>query len=133
MKKLLFLFVALVFSLQAMAKEPLLPLCQAFDGRYNNSKGVEIYEVQQDNNYYYALKVLGNNEISKQIVEWAQQTSAKAHTVSTSIKNGEKTVILIISSVVEPDVDVNVGITTNGANNDVKIWMQSIVPFMRTR
>ena len=125
MQRFIFLFAVLLSFLSGFAKTPAVPLCQAFDGRYNNVEGVKIYEVRQENNYYYSIDVKNNPEIVEQLQSWAKESEQSANSVSTSISNGRYNVILYI-----PDLQLNVGINYPSDNSSIKVFLQSSSPFM---
>lgn len=109
----------------AFAKSPAIPLCQAFDGRYNNSKGVSIYKVKQKGNYYCSMEVKNNPAIAEQLQKWAKETEKLAESVSTEISNGTHSIVLYI-----PDGDVNVGIHYKTDNSQMTIFLRSDHPFL---
>ena len=125
MKKLVILLFILVSGFSSFAKGPTVPLCQAFDGRYNNSDGVKIFESRQKNNYYYSIDVSDNQEIINQLKAWAEETEKLADSVSTSISNGKYNTVLII-----PDSEINIGIIYSDDKDRIKIFLQSPHPFM---
>ena len=125
MKKLVILLFILVSGFSSFAKGPTVPLCQAFDGRYNNSDGVKIFESRQKNNYYYSIDVSDNQEIINQLKAWAEETEKLANSVSTSISNGKYNTVLII-----PDSEINIGIIYSDDKDRIKIFLQSPHPFM---
>lgn len=125
MKRILLIIVLLTGSMVALAKSPKIPLCQAFDGRYNNSKGVKIYEVKQTGNYYYSITVKDDPEIISQLQKWVKETENLANSISTSISDGNYNIILFL-----PDSQLNVGISYPGDNSKINIFLQSSYPFM---
>lgn len=122
MKQLTITLLMLLASMAAFAKSEIAPLLQAFDGRYNNSKGVEITMVEQSNNYYNSIEVKNNPAVAQQIVKWFNEVRAKAHSVSTSISDGEQDIILNLEN------HVNVGLTTNSDKGKLDLWIHSPQP-----
>lgn len=126
MKKVILLFTLLTAFISAFAQNPAIPLAQAFDGRYNNSKGVKIYESRQENNYYYSIKVNDNPEIIDQLLKWTKETESLANSVSTSINSGDYNIILTITG----EQVINIGIRYPSDHSTISIFLQSNHPFL---
>lgn len=103
-----------------------LPLFQAFDGRYNNNKGVEITEIIQPQNYFYSIKVKENPEIVAQLIELVKETGKySGGGVTRTISEGKTSEIYYISN-----GSITIGVTYSADNSAISIFMQSNHPFI---
>lgn len=125
MKRLIFLIGLSLSWLYSLADTPALPLLKAFDGRFNNEKGVTIREISQPQNYYYSIDVEENPEVVKDIIEWSEETQKFANSLSKSINNGNYSIILFIR-----EGNISVGIKYPGEKTKIKVFLQSSQPFL---
>lgn len=122
--------ILLIFILQAIliyAKSPELPLYRAFDGRYNKEKGVTISEISQSGNYYYSIHVNNNENIARQLIQWAEASKKFSNSISTSISNGNYNIIFQVPF---DETEINVGIKYPDDKSFVNVFMQSDKPFL---
>ena len=78
MKRFVIIFVALVFSLTAMASPPNLKVESLFDGRYNSNKKVETTIMKQGGQYYRGFDINNDSNVIKQIRSAIDKDKARA-------------------------------------------------------
>ena len=125
MKKIVLFCLFGISMLTMVAQKPVIPLMQAFDGRYYKEEGVSITEITQPSNYYYAIDVEGNKKIINQLVTWFKATEEIAENVTRRISNGNYNVVLNIGS----DPIINIGAKYPDDLSEIRIFLQSCEPF----
>ena len=125
MKKIILIFTLLMTFVGASAQTSTLPLFQAFDGRYNDKKGVTIYEVKQPGNYYYSIDVKDNPDIIRQLEIWTEETEKLSNGMNKTISEGNIWEVFFI-----PENKINVGVRFPTDKSKYNVYLQSSEPFM---
>ena len=125
MKRLLFFLMMGIAACTSYAANPLQSLLQAFDGRYNNTKGVTTREIIQPDNYYYSFEVENNPEVVKQLLQMFEEVKKNSNNINKTVTNGEFRYVLQF-----PD-DTTVGATYPANYSKLRIFMQSNQPFTK--
>lgn len=126
MKKLLLLFSFLTVWVVGMAQTKPIPLTNAFDGRYNDLKGVSISLIEQPGNYYYSIDVKDNPEIVAQILKWTDETEKEASNKVTNIKDGKR--VIVLNFYEDGEGLINVGVSYPVDKDSIRMFMQSNKP-----
>lgn len=113
-----------------IAKPPVIPLMQAFDGRYNDSKGISISIIEQPDNYFYSIYVKNNSSIISQLIEWVKETEKLADSKVNDIYNGNYSILLNITGNKNKDKDsaISVGVDYPADKSKIDIFLQSSKP-----
>lgn len=127
MKSLLTFLLLSIGFISASAKEPVIALSQAFDGRYNDKEGVSISISRSPGNYYYSIKTGENMEVSRQLKEWVAQDIKKATSTVENIHDGKRSLIISI----QLDNTVNIGVKYfKDDEAPASVWLQSAEPLL---
>lgn len=126
MRNLLFIVMLLGTWICASAQDPVIPLTQAFDGRFINDPDVTLFEIKQENNYFYRIEVKKNSKIIEQIRKWADETEKlPASTITTRINGGNYNKVISLDG-----SNITIGIKYPRDNSKISVFLQSIKPIL---